>query len=110
MFNIYLGMYRLSNMGIETQFKYMNNEFYVEVYKRRWLIMYNVHPGMLTFYFFWKTIVSLWIWRQKNENETIVVKNDGFLKMFVSLKLLFQNDRFWKRSENKAKNDSFQND
>ena len=35
MFNIYLGMYRLSNMGIETQFKYMNNEFYVEVYKHR---------------------------------------------------------------------------
>ena len=40
----------------------------------------NLKVGMLTFSFFWKTIVSLWRRRRKIENETIVFKNDSFYK------------------------------
>jgi len=39
--------------------------------------------GMLTLSFFWNTIVSLWKRRRKIENETIVFKNNRFLKMVV---------------------------
>jgi len=35
--------------------------------------------GMLTFSLFWKTIVSLWKRRQKNENKTIVFLKSLFL-------------------------------
>ena len=52
---------------------------------------------MLTFSFFWKTIVSLWKRRWKIENETIIFKNDRFFKKFVFKNGRLINDRFQKR-------------
>jgi len=44
---------------------------------------------MLTFSFFWKTVVLLWKRRWKIENEAIVFKNDRFFKKFVLQKWSF---------------------
>ena len=44
--------------------------------------------GMLTFSFFWKTIVSLWKRRCKIENDTVVFKTIVFIKIVVSLKIV----------------------
>ena len=52
-------------------------------------IIYVTVKGMLTFSFFWKTIVSLWKQRWKIENETIVFKSDGFFQKVFFFKWSF---------------------